>query len=316
MTIKSILNNLLEKSIIDAPQRNATQTYLENRPLSVHSELRLMLFAGISFFCSGLGMLIYKYIDTIGHQVIIAFIALVTLACGTYAYLKRQPYSDNATQNPDTFGDYALLLGCMTFLILEGYLQYQYQVFGTRYGLAALIPMVLFFLAAYRFDHKGVLTMAMTALATWAGLTITPFDLLKNDFSNLHLVWSSIGIGTLLIAIGYFSEIKNIKAHFSYSYYMLGGNLATIASLAGNFNHTKLFWLIMIALCISFVLYARRTGSHLFLLMGVIYSYIGTTYILVDAIHNGWFFIYYGLVSCIGVVLFLTHYKKILNIKS
>jgi Predicted membrane protein (DUF2157) len=316
MTIKSILNNLVEKGIIGAPQRDATQTFLENRPLSVHSELRLLLLTGITFFCSGLGMLIYKHIDTIGHQSIIALIALVTTASGAYAYRKRQPYTDDAIQQPNTFADYALLLSCMTFLILEGYLQYQYQIFGTRYGLATLIPTVLFFLAAYRFDHKGVLTMAMTALATWAGLTITPFDLLKNDFSNLHLVWAGIGIGTLLIAIGYFSEIKNLKPHFSYSYYMLGGNLAVIASLAGNFIHNKLFCLIMIALCIAFVLYARKTGSHLFLLMGVIYSYIGITYILIDKTNSGWFFIYYGLFSCLGVVLFLTYYKKILNLKS
>jgi hypothetical protein len=316
MTLKNILNHLLEKAIIDVPQRDAAQTHIENRPLSVHSELRLMLLSGISLFCGGLGMLIYKHIDTIGHQAIIALIALVSLVTGVFAYSKRQPYTDGTIQNPSTFADYALLLSCMTFLILEGYLQYQYQIFGTKYGLATFIPALLFFLAAYRFDHKGVLTMAMTALATWAGLTIAPLDITKNDFSNIHLVWSAIGIGLFLIAIGVFSEIKNIKAHFSYSYYMLGGNLAVIASLAATFAHSKWFWLIMMPLCMTFVWYARKTGSHLFLLMGVIYGYIGTTYVLLSSLNNASGIIYYGFASCFAIVLFFTNYKKILNVHS
>ena len=46
-----------------------------------------------------------------------------------------------AIEKPNTIADNILLLGCSLFLILEAYLQYQYQIFGTRYGnaLEALI---------------------------------------------------------------------------------------------------------------------------------------------------------------------------------
>jgi hypothetical protein len=67
--------------------------------------------------------------------------------------------------------DYILLLGCLLLLILIAYLQFQYNVFGNRYGLATFIPMVLLFISAYYFDHIGVLTMAITNLAAWAGIT-------------------------------------------------------------------------------------------------------------------------------------------------
>ena len=89
-----------------------------------------------------------------------------------------RPTDPEKVEQTAPYFDVVLLLGCLLFLALEGYLQYQYEVFGTSYGLAVIIPAVLFFFLAYRYDHQGVLSLAITALASWVGLSATPSKLL------------------------------------------------------------------------------------------------------------------------------------------
>ena len=47
-------------------------------PLSLYWELRLLLYLGVLLLTGGLGLLVYKNIDSIGHQAVLAFIALIT----------------------------------------------------------------------------------------------------------------------------------------------------------------------------------------------------------------------------------------------
>src|SRR5256885_17068081 len=57
---------------------------LEARRLfSLHWELKVLLYLGVTLLCGGLGIMIYKNIDSIGHQAVLAFI---TLVCGGSLY--------------------------------------------------------------------------------------------------------------------------------------------------------------------------------------------------------------------------------------
>src|SRR5882672_2103524 len=48
------------------------------RLFSVHWELKTLLYLGVLLLSGGLGVLVYKNIDTIGHQAVLAFIAAVS----------------------------------------------------------------------------------------------------------------------------------------------------------------------------------------------------------------------------------------------
>jgi Predicted membrane protein (DUF2157) len=275
--------------------------------------------AGISLLSSGLGVLVYKNIETIGHQAIIALIVLATVACGWYVYQKRLPFTLDAVEKPHTIADNILLLACSLFLVLEGYLQFQYHIFGERYGIATLIPALVFTFLAYRFDHKGVLTMAMTAFVSWTGIATTPFDVLKGGVFNQDspLILTGILVGSFLIAVGQVLNFQNIKRHFTFSYANFGLNLVCTASLAGAFQQDKVVFTL---LCLAFsgfaIWYARQEQSYFMLLMGVIYGYISFTFLLVQTeLDFSIFWLYYGIVSCAGVVLFLLNFKKILGIR-
>lgn len=322
MTTKSILNSLTSKGVISEQQAEAIAGFEDGRAFSIHWELRSILYLGILLFTSGAGILIYENIDTIGHQVIIAIIALITAGCFYYTYQNSLPYSRGPIDNPNKLVDYVLLLGCSTFLGLEGYLQYQYNLFGSRYGLAVIVPTIIFFLCAYRFDHRGALSMAITGLASWLGLTIAPLSVLSdNDFSDGKLIIPAIALGSVLTAVGWISEEQNVKKHFAFTYMLMGGNLAAIAAQIGLFTHAPkiLYFAIGLGLCYFFIRRARHAQSLLFLLMGTVYGYSIITYTIFENLGADAAFgqgIFYFFFSSMGVIYFLLNFKKFLGIKS
>jgi hypothetical protein len=79
-----------------------------------------------------------------------------------------------------------------------GYLQFQYAVFGTQYGLT-IFPTAIAFFCAYYFDNKSVLSIATTGLAAYIGLSVSPQTLLHNDFYENNTLSYLISLSILLV---------------------------------------------------------------------------------------------------------------------
>lgn len=322
MNITSLLDELEAKELLDSGQRVAIEAYERDKPVSLFVFLRTMLYASISALVGGLGVLIYQNIDTIGHTVLIGLIALATAACFFYVFKKGANFRPEKVGQSVAYFDVVLLLGCLLFLALEGYAQYQYEIFGTHYGLATVIPAVFFFCLAYRFDHLGVLSLALTALASWVGLAATPSALLvKNDFSDPAVIRNALIFGAVAVGASWVLARRGIKPHFSYTYILLAGTLYLTACLGGMFTiegWELLFGALLGAGCWYFITSAREGQSLLLLLIGVIFAYVGFTYLLFfwmssDAIFPLGFL--YSLASTVGVIYFFLRYKKILGRK-
>lgn len=315
------LAELRDRGLLTPGQSAAIATDERTRPFSLHYEIRTLLYLGITLLSGGLGVLIYEHLDQIGHGVVVAVVALLMTACLTYAARHRQPFSWGLVPGNSLLADYLLLLGCLLFLVLEGYLQAQYALFGTRYGLALALPAVLFFGLAYRFDHRGVLSMAITALAAWVGLNTQPLAVFKNDFLTASVSRAAIGLGTVLLLAGWLSETQNRKAHFAYTYILLGGNLllgaATAAMFADVLRPMILLLLLVLAVSAGLFWYGRRVHSHIFLLIGAAYGYVAFTYglgELIEWVKLGFPFelvLFYFMASTAAAVWFLTHLKRL-----
>ncbi len=257
---------------------------------SVHWELKTLLYIGVLLLTAGLGILVYKNIDTIGHQFVLLFIALVVLGSFTYCFKYALPYNRQKVKAPNTAFDYVLLLGAISLLTFMAYLQFQYKVFGTTYGLATFIPMVVLFCTAYYFDHLGILSMAIANLALWMGVSVTPKELLNNfDFNSEHIIYTYLLLGILLLLLAYASLKFNLKAHFKFSYQHYGMHVAFIALLAGYFHFYSsifaLIWILGLAgLAIIFYADAYRSRSFYFLLLVILYSYIALSSLVIRAV--------------------------------
>ncbi len=58
----------------------------KDKPVSVHWDLRTLLYLGIVLATTTVGILIYKNIDTISHEVLLIIIASVCITCFGYCF--------------------------------------------------------------------------------------------------------------------------------------------------------------------------------------------------------------------------------------
>lgn len=285
------------------------------KPFSLHWELKTLLYLGVLLLNIGLGYVVYEHIDSIGHVALIALIGAISLGCFWYSIKHRAPFTTGQSESASPYFDYVLLLGCLTFLIMEGYWQYQYQIFGTQYGLATFIPMVLFFGLAYWLDHRGVLSLGITALASWLGITVTPQELLsKNDFNSETIVQTGVFLGIFLSIVPFLSERWHFKRHFSLTYLNFGVHILMISALSGMMALNKEeFYFPLLFLSVAFFLwYARTRESFYFLTVAVIYAYIGVTYLFLNNVRGMIMegYLTYFILSCAVVIVFLINHKK------
>ncbi|WP_295123548.1 DUF2157 domain-containing protein [uncultured Chitinophaga sp.] len=242
---------------------------------SLHWELKTLLYLGVLLFSGGLGTLIYKNIDTIGHQAILLVIAAVSGGCYFYCFKHKLSFSRHKVLPPNSFFDYILLLGCLTFVSFITYLQAQYTVFGYNLSAATFIPMLVLFFSAYYFDHIGVLSLAITNLAAWMGVTVTPLNILAaNDFGDERLIFTGIILGAILVGAAYLSRMKDFKKHFAFTFSNFGVHIMYIALIAAQIVFDNVIWFLPIAaLTVFFIIQARKEHSFYFILISVLYSY-------------------------------------------
>jgi len=316
------LKRLIEKKVIPDSKIERIEKFEDQKTMSIFLELRFALVLGISLLSGGLGTLVYKNIGTIGHEVLILAIGMATIFLFWYAFKNKMPFSWLQIQNQSILKDFATLGACVLLLTLEGYLQFQYQIFEESYRLATFMPAIIFIFCAYFFDHSGVLSMGIVLFGAWLGLNVAPKDIFVNsNLNEMRLVYTGILFGSALVLIGWVSEIKNLKKHFAFLYNFIGGNLAFVALLTALFDykHKFIYLLLILLLCIFCIIQARKTQSYMLLLMGVIYGYIGITYYLFHSLGNlllfEFYYLYFAL-TCGGIVYFLINIKKILKNES
>lgn len=291
----------------------------------VHWEVKTLLYVGVLLLTTGLGLLIYENIDSIGHQVILLIIALICTGSFTYCFKNKLPFNPAKVKSPNSYFDYILLLASISMLTFVGYLQFQYHVFGTHYGLATLIPMLVLFFLAYYFDHLGILSMAIANLALWMGVSLAPSDVFEfSNYDSETTLFTYLFLGFLLIAAALATQLLNFKSHFKFSYQHYGVHVAYIAMLAGYFlfydSPLDIIWMLGL-FAFSFFMYkdSIKSKSFYFLLLMVLYSYIAASSLVVrmfiatdnESIIS--LILLYFIGSAIGLILLLINFNKKFN---
>ncbi len=290
--------------------------------ISVHWDIKTLMYLAVLLLSGGLGILIYKNIDGIGHSVILIFLLLVCAGGFFYCLKMTKGFSVNKVASPNALFDYLLLLACLGFMTIVAYLQYQYGFFGERYGLATFIPMIVLFLAAYYFDNIGILSMGITNLAAWLGIAVTPLAILKeNNFNNTVIILTALLLGAVLTAIAFVSKHHNFKKHFEFTYVNFGMHILFLAAIAAmiHFENVYLLWFLLVS-GLAFYFYTRALAVRSFytLLITTLYTYFALSYVVINLISRMTNFdifpvylgLFYFIGSGIGLVLFLIRTNK------
>ena len=309
--VSGVLDRLLGEGLISDGEHRTLSVIYSGRVFSLYYELQAALYLGVLAFTTGAGVLVYRNAGSLAHLVNNGVLAAMMLACFRYAGRRRPSFSRGEVERPTPYYDYVLLLGALLFLIVEGYLQNVYGIFGRQWGLAGAIPAALFFMIAYLFDHRGVLSLGIVSAASAVGLEVSmPSWYGTNVFPEEALIYPAMVFSVCLMAAAFVLDHLEIKRHFTFSYLVWSALILLTALLAALFrlDPKPLFFLILAAVSAGLMAYARRTAGYAFFLMGTAALYVGVTYMIgrvADWDPLIWFL--YFLASSAGVVVLTIH---------
>jgi hypothetical protein len=313
---------LFDKNHITKEQFEAIRAYRELNLFSVHNELKFLLYLSMLMFTSGIGILIYQNIDTIGHTVILGLLLLVTLICFYFCFKNHVGFKKEEAPFPNPLYDYLVLTAVILSCTFVGYLQFQYQTFGTHYGLATLVPTVISLFCAYYFDNKSVLSIGITGMAAYLGLSVDPKHVFENEMiENTYLSYIGLAFGlSLLLWVLYTTKI-NLKKHFNLVYLTFSLHLVCIACIVNLFQDLWLaFGVVLGITAYYFYNLSFQIRSISLFIFTVLYGYIGMNILFVrilDSIHledifSVFIFItpFYFIGSIIGFIKLIKNFNK------
>jgi hypothetical protein len=313
---------LLEKNLISKEQFQHIQAYRNLNIFSLHNELRFLLYLSVLLFTSGIGILIYQNIDTIGHTAILGLFLLATLICFYFCFKNHEGFKKEQVPFPNPLYDYLVLTGVILSCTFVGYLQFQYQTFGTHYGLATLIPTIISIFCAYYFDNKSVLSIGITGMAAYLGLSVNPKHVFENEMiDNTYLSYVGLAFGLTLLLWALYANKINLKKHFNLVYLTFSLHLVGIACMV---NLCDDYWfpfgLVLAIATYYFYNLSFQIRSVSLFIFTVLNGFIGMNIFFVRvlvSIHLDDFFSifffttpFYFIGSIIGFIKLIKHFNK------
>src|SRR5215813_6818954 len=120
--------------------------------VSVRVEIRALLYLGVLLLTSGVGIFVVEHHVDIGRWAIAASIAIAS---------------------PSVAFDYILLLGLLLFASDLAYIEAEFTLLGPQWVHHLLVVASAYVVAAYRWDSRIVLSLALSTLAAWRGVSVS-----------------------------------------------------------------------------------------------------------------------------------------------
>src|SRR6187402_61980 len=313
---------LFEQNHITEEQFEAIRTYRGLNLFSVHYELNFLLYLSMLMFTSGIGILIYQNIDTIGHTAILGLLLLVTLTCFYFCFKNHVGFKKEEASFPNPLYDYLVLTAVILSCTFVGYLQFQYQTFGTHYGLATLVPTIIGVFCGYYFDNKSSLSIGITGMAAYLGLSVDPKHVFANEMiDNTYVSYVGLAFGLILLLWVLYTTKINLKKHFNLVYLTFSLHLVSIACIINLFQDYWLaFGVVLGVATYYFYNLSFQIRSISLFTFTVLYGYIAMNILfgrIVESIHfedilSLFIFVipFYFIGSIIGLIKLIKHFNK------
>src|ERR1700729_4583898 len=173
MTILTRLDQWSAQGKISPEQHARLTGLIREEPFSLSLELNLLLYAGVLAFVAGLGWTISTWSQQLGDVLVLTILSIILTASFWYCFFRAPAWSAAETAAPTPIFDYVLYLGSLVWCVELAYLENRFHVLSGQWDLYLLATALLFFFLAYRFDNRFVLSLALSSLAGWFGLTIS-----------------------------------------------------------------------------------------------------------------------------------------------
>lgn len=291
MTLSGQLDRWREQEVLSEEQCAFLSGLSRGKPFSVFLELNALLYLGVIAFIGGLGWTVRTYSEQLGDVVVLAVLTGLLAACLWYCFSRAEPR---------LVSDYVLYLGSLTWSIELAYLETRFHILAGQWDLYLLATACFFFLLAYRFDNRFVLSLALSTLAAWFGVKISRWPQ-SNDasFREYAILYSLVagGAGVALARQG-------IRKHFLGTYLHVAANVLFGALLSGVFNpeDSGSCFLILLVVCGASLAYGLAFRQFAFVAYAAIYGYIGVSSMLVRGMNDSGALLSYFLVTGIAMI--------------
>ncbi len=255
--------------------------------VSARFEIRALLYGGILLLTSGVGVLIATHHDRIGPLALSIVIGLAAAGCLAWVARTAPAFTWREAPPPSLAFDYVLLLGVLLFAADLAYVEAQFSMLGPRWPHHLLVVAVAYLAAAYRWDSRAVLSLALSALAAWRGVTVTlglglvgPGRALSvsPDVEPDALRTSAVILGALYLAAAALSVRVARKAHFE-AVYAPAGLILMLGALLSGVLDDRAAWpawlLVLLGVAGGVVWVALRRGRSLYFALAVGAAYAG-----------------------------------------
>lgn len=267
--------------ISDAVQRFHREGFLDDRQaefflrvarrqlVSVRFELQMLLYGGILLVLAGAGALAAENIERIGPPVVSSILGLAAAACLIYVFRRSPPFSREEVPSPSLAFDYVLLLGALLAGSALAYLETQFALFGPDWHWHLLIVSLFYLAAAFRFDSRAVLSLALTTFAAWRGISTSAPLVWLTGGREEAIRLDAIATGSLFLAAAFLTLRSGFKRHFEPVWTNLGLILVLGGLLSGVWERRwqeAAPWLILLAAAVAAttrIAYRRRRSSNL-----------------------------------------------------
>jgi hypothetical protein len=274
--VQEALTDLEAAGVLTQDQAALLRRIYGRELLSVHWELRVLLYAGVLTLTTGVGLLIAKHFASIGHLALLAAIALGGAGCFAYCLRRGGGFSSERVPAPDAAYDYVLFLGCLLFGTFQGYLELRYHVLAQYWNGWLLGSGLFYLLCAHYFDNRLVVSLALSTLGAWLGVKTS---VLTASGWDTALRANALGFGAAVVIAGAVQARLGWKRHFLGVHLHLGLNvlMATLLSDIDRQSVGLAYLAGLLVVATGSAVYAQRTRRFVFLLYGVLYAYVGVT---------------------------------------
>ncbi len=251
--------------------------------VSVHAELRALLYAGVLLLTGGVGLLIKENLERVGPAVIAVVLGLAAAAALAWAARVAAPFSWQEVASPNLAFDYILLLGVLLAAADLAYCEAEFGLLGVHRSWHLLIVAGLAGLAAFRYDSRVVFSLSLTSFAAWRGVSLADAGAAGWAATGAWR-WNAIACGILFAGLGIGLARWRRKAHFEPVAVHLGCLLALGGIASGLARLEWGFALLLAGAGLAAIAY--RTRRFPLFAYGVVAAYVGLSRLLVDAVHD------------------------------
>src|ERR1022692_347203 len=303
MTILTRLEQWKAQGKISPEQYAHLAGLSRGEPLSLFLELNILLYAGVLAFVAGLGWTVSTWSKQLGDVLVLTVLSAILAAGFWYCFSRAPAWSHSETPAPSPIFDYVLYLGSLTWSIELAYIENRFHVLSRQWDLYLLATAGLFLFLAYRFDNRFVLSLALSALAGWFGLTISHWsahqDATYRQYALLYCLLVGVG-GTILQRLG-------LKPHFFGTYLNIVANVLFWAVLSGVFIRQGygLWFLALLIACGASLAWGLVRRQFAFVAYAAVYGYVGVSSLFLRDVRDETTVLTYFVVSGVAMLVVL-----------